>query len=362
MDPRADRGRHRRFPAALLLLSAVLTLMPEPAASADRFAFSGFGEWYGLAIREAPDTSAGRVVVSFDHAFSSEVSLTWELGLDHSGSEVEGSAHETSFGQAYVAVDLAPAHALRLGVIALPVGLMNEADEPTAFFGAEINPVETEILPGGWCEAGAGVGGPLGAALIYDLAVTSGLSVPLEGEDAYRVAEGVQSTRAPGPDNVAITGRLAWSGLPGVNLGLTGHYERDVTAGRRDVPGLLLEAHADLRHGPLGLRALYARWDLDEPLGPEGADDGRAEQLGWYLEPSLRGPVGSLPGELGAFVRFSSWDARAGDASRSRNTRWNAGLNYWPMPAMVLKLDAWKEGPGSAERSAGLGFAVGGVF
>ena len=167
-----------------------------------------------------------------------------------------------------MAVDFARDHVLRLGVIALPVGLMNEADEPTAFFGAEINPVETEIVPGGWCESGAAVGGSLGDAVAYDLAVTSGLSVPLAGDDAYRVAEGVQSTRAPRSDNLAVTGRLTWSAIPGVALGFTGHYERDVTAGRRDVPGTLVEAHADIRRGSFGLRALYARWDLDDPDDP----------------------------------------------------------------------------------------------
>ncbi len=362
MDPRTDGGRHRAVRAAFLLLWAVLTSMPNLAAGADRFAYSGFGEWYGLAVRDEPDASAGRIVVTFDHVFSSHASLTWELGLDHAGSEVEGSDHETGFGQAYVAVDLAPGHTLRLGVLALPVGLMNEADEPTAFFGAEINPVETEILPGGWCESGAAVGGPLGDAMAYDLAVTSGLSVPLEGEDAYRIAEGVQSVRSPQADSLAVTGRLTWLARPGVNLGVTGHYQTDVTGGRRDIGGLLLEAHADLRHGPLGFRALYARWDLDLPQGVPRAETGRSEQLGWYLEPSLRGGVGSLPGELGAFVRFSSWDTGAGDDTRSRNTRWNAGLNYWPVPELVLKLDAWTQAPGSVERSAGLGFAVGGVF
>lgn len=362
MDPRKEGGR-RASPAVSWLLASVLVCMPESAVGLDRLAVSGFAEWYGLAIDSEPDASAGRGVITFGHGLSSSASLTWELGFDHAGSEVEGSAHETSFGQAYVELSLRGAQALRLGVIALPVGIMNQADEPTGFFGAEINPVETEILPGGWCESGAAVGGPLGPGLAYDLAVTSGLSVPLEGEDAYRIADGVQSTRAPGSDNLAFTGRLTWAAITGIDLGVTGHYERDVTAGRRGVAGVLLEAHADVRYGPFGLRALYARWDLDD-AGKSDAEPevGRGKQLGWYIEPSVRGSVPNVPGQLGAFVRLSSWDTSAGDRIRSGNTRWNAGLNFWPMPELVLKFDAWTEGSGSVERSAGFGFAVGGGF
>ena len=126
-----------------------------------------------------------------------------------------------------------------------------------------------------------------------------------------------------------------------------------------------METHLAVRRGPWGIRALYASWHLDDP--PEaGAEPeavrGRDRQLGWYVESFLRGPVRRLPGELGTFVRFSSWDDRAADPEASRNTRWNAGINYWPVADLVVKFDAWREGPASADPAAGVGIAVGGVF
>lgn len=36
----------------------------------------------------------------------------------------------------------------------MPVGIINETHEPPAFYGVERNPVEKDILPATWWEAG----------------------------------------------------------------------------------------------------------------------------------------------------------------------------------------------------------------
>jgi hypothetical protein len=364
MHSRSRPGR-RSVRAVVLILAAVLAGIHQPASAADRTAISGFAEWYALGLDGEPDTNAGRLVVSFDHALSRHASFAWELGVDHAGGEGADANQEVGFGQAFVAVSLGRSRLLRLGVFALPLGLTNEADEPTAFFGTEINPVESLVLPAGWCESGAALGGALGHGVSYDLAVTSGLSVPVEGSSSYLLSEGVRSVRLPSAGNLAVTGRLAWTALPGVEAAATTHFQQDVTGGQLGVEALLLESHVAVRRGPWGLRALYASWHLDHPpAGREEAEAarGRDRQLGWYVESFLRGPVRRLPGELGTFVRFSSWDDRAGDSAASRNTRWNAGINYWPVKDLVLKLDAWREGPASINPASGVGIAVGGVF
>lgn len=362
-----SRKRPGRRPArgVILVLVAVLAGIPQLAHGGDRTAVSGFAEWYALGLDGEPDTNAGRVVVSFDHALTRRASFAWELGIDHAGGEAEEPAQEVGLGQAFVGVSLGQSRLLRLGVFALPLGLTNEADEPTAFFGTQVNPVESLILPAGWCESGAALGGKLGHGVAYDLAVTSGLSVALDGESAYLLREGVRSVRLPSAGNLAATGRLAWVASPGIQAGATAHFQQDVTGGRLGVDALLVETHLAVRRGPWGIRALYASWHLDDAQGagaePE-AVRGRDRQLGWYVESFLRGPVRRLPGELGTFVRFSSWDDRAADPEASRNTRWNAGINYWPVADLVVKFDAWREGPASADPAAGVGIAVGGVF
>lgn len=364
MHSRRRPGR-RSTRGLFLVIVAVLAGIPRIAYGVDRPAVSGFAEWYALDRDGEPDTNAARLVVSFDHALNRRASFNWELGVDHAGGEGEGAAQEVGFGQAFVGVSFGPSRHLRVGVFALPLGLTNEADEPTAFFGTRINPVESLILPAGWCESGAALGGDLGDGVSYDLAVTSGLSVALDGDSAYLLSEGVGSVRLPSAGNLAATGRLAWGAVPGVEAAATAHYQQDVTGGRRGVDAVLLETHLAVRRGPWGVRALYARWHLDDPAGAAAEPEavrGRERQLGWYVESFLRGPVRRLPGELGTFVRLSSWDDRAGDPEASRNTRWNAGINYWPVADLVVKFDAWSEGPASAESAAGVGIAVGGLF
>ena len=213
-----SRKRPGRRPArgVILVLVAVLAGIPQLAHGGDRTAVSGFAEWYALGLDGEPDTNAGRLVVSFDHALTRRASFAWELGIDHAGGEAEEPAQEVGLGQAFVGVSLGQSRLLRLGVFALPLGLTNEADEPTAFFGTQINPVESLILPAGWCESGAALGGKLGHGVAYDLAVTSGLSVALDGESAYLLREGVRSVRLPSAGNLAATGRLAWVASPGI--------------------------------------------------------------------------------------------------------------------------------------------------
>jgi hypothetical protein len=87
-----------------------------------------------------------------------------------------------------------------------------------------------------------------------------------------------------------VTGRIRYTGLPGLEAAASAQYQSDVTQGDLDIDGTLVEGHIDFRRGGLGLRALAARWDLDDDragLGPESGDSpGRESQWGWYIEPS----------------------------------------------------------------------------
>ncbi|NIQ09995.1 MAG: hypothetical protein GWO23_10070, partial [Gammaproteobacteria bacterium] len=40
----------------------------------------------------------------------------------------------------------------------------------------------------------------------------------------------------------------------------------DVVGTVEDLDALLLETHVDLQKGPIGLRALYATWDIDSAM------------------------------------------------------------------------------------------------
>lgn len=148
----------------------------------------------------------------------------------------------------------------------------------------------------------------------------------------------------------------------GDGLGVTGQYQNDVTQGDLGVSATLMEAHADIRKGPFGLRALYARWDLDDSDVIDASDPaaiGRDEQEGWYIEPSIRGRLWNIPGEFGAFARYNVWDNNAGASNDTEFTQWDMGVNYWPIPEVVLKFDVRMQDNDGDENDNDNGFNLG---
>jgi hypothetical protein len=99
-----------------------------------------------------------------------------------------------------------------------------------------------------------------------------------------------------------------------------------------DISGLLTAGHVDYNKGPLRIRALYARWDLD------GTDSVEAEtQSGYYVEPSYRWDLEDFYGSIGVYFRYSNYKYFSG--SLSRNKIYEVGINYWPMEQVVFKVD-----------------------
>ncbi len=233
--------------------------------------------------------------------------------------------------------------------------------EPTTFFGVERNPVEVNIIPTTWWEAGLGFRGELGNGFSYDLLGHSGLETPIAGSSAFKIRSGRNKVAKATAKSGAVTGRVKWQGLPGVELAASGQFQRDVTQSALDngaeTPASLFEAHADILRDGFGLRALYARWDL---YGNSAKRFGRDVQQGWYVEPSYR--FMTNVGEVGVFARYAQWDNEAGNSVNSTFDQVSTGINYWPHEDVVLKMDFEfndapdGRGPNDNRLNLGLGF------
>ncbi len=305
-----------------------------------------------------------RFVLSLEHEFTDSIRLFSEVEIEHAvvASDTNG---EVELEQAYLEFDLNNRHTAKTGVFLVPVGILNETHEPPTFYGVERNPVETDIIPTTWREAGADFNGELGRGFSYSLAGTSGLDVETTGSDAFLIREGRQEVSEAKANDGAVTGRLKWTGLPGVELGLTGQWQKDITQSALGVGATLLEAHGDIQQGPFGFRALYARWDLDKHNVIDASDPdaiGRDEQEGWYVEPSYKTRLGEIPGEWGLFVRYNVWDNNAGSSDDSVMKQINSGLNYWPIPDVVFKFDVQAQDNDSAENDNGFNLGIGYQF
>lgn len=322
---------------------SALSAKSEWGGMADGVQIHGYGELHynnltgkgGAA--DLDDIDFHRFVLFFGYDFSERIRFHSEFEIEHTiAGDGDDKPGYVVLEQAFLEADLNDMHSLRAGIFLMPVGLLNQTHEPPRFYGVERNSVENRILPTTWFEGGVGLVGEIGAGWRYETYVHSGLNTSTSA--LYAVRSGRQRVAHADASEPAGTLALNWS-IPGVTLGGAVNYQNDITQGRDPEAGsaLLGEVHADLKRGPLGLRALYAEWAL-EGDGPESVDADR--QYGWYLEPSYR-----INKSVGVFARYGEWDNQAGsNATASRKTQVDTGVNWWPHEQVVVKADyQWQD-------------------
>jgi hypothetical protein len=315
------------------------TSMGGHGGDAGKTTIGGYGELHYNSLDSKDEIDFHRFVLFFGHRFSDRISFYSELEVEHTQVGEGKNGGEVAMEQAFLNFDLTDSLSAKAGIILVPVGILNETHEPPIFYGVERNPVETNIIPTTWREAGAALVGRIGQGFGYDLMLSSGLKVATSGTSAYNLRSGRQSGRQADANNAAVTARVKWTGAPGVELAATVQRQDDIAQATvaDDVAGAatLWEAHAALARGPFGLRALYAQWNLDGS-GPQAL--GRDEQKGWYVEPSFK-----LSPKFGVFARYNIWDNEASDATDSEKKQKDFGFNYWPHENVVVKFDVQRQ-------------------
>jgi len=322
-----------------------VVVQAEAMASSNPFAagnvsIGGYGELHynnlddqnGTKDKDAVDFH--RFVLFFGHEFSDDLRFFSELEIEHSLAG-EGKPGEVELEQAYIQDDMSDHNTVTGGLFLMPVGIINETHEPDSFYGTERNPVEKNIIPATWWEAGLMFSGDLAPGLRYDVAVTSGLDVSKKGtKTSFKIRDGRQKVAKAQANDLAYTGRIKWTAMPGVTLAATMQYQDNITQGNiaESAEATLFETHAVIEQGNFGLRALYATWDLE---GDAPKATGYDEQTGWYVEPSYR-----ISQNLGVFARYSEWDNQAGLSSvKSEMEQIDVGINWWPHKNVVVKAD-----------------------
>jgi hypothetical protein len=343
----------------------------------ERTSVGGYGELHYNNLEDQRSVGAKsdrnefdfhRFVLFFNHRFSDRTRLYTELELEHSLSgdgTVAGKSKpgEVELEQAYIEHDLTASGSQRVkaGLFLMPVGILNETHEPDTFYGVERNNVESQIIPTTWWEGGFGFNGEIAAGLSYDAAVTSGLK--LTGSNTA-IRSGRQKVAEADGDSLAYTGRLKYTGVPGLELASTVQHQTDlyqedriVSGGKRTTQAWLYEAHAAYQGEHFGLRALFAQWDIDDEI--ERVLAGADQQQGWYVEPSWR-----FNPQWGVFARYSEWDNRA--TVNSLDTEFaqvDIGVNYWLEPHVVFKLDLQNQNaPANQRELDGFNLGVGYSF
>jgi hypothetical protein len=324
----------------------------------ERTTIGSYGEMHYNWLRDGNNDDAEKKTLDFHrfvlfvgHEFTDKIRLFSELEVEHSLSG-DGQPGEVELEQAFVEWDILRDYTIRGGLFLMPVGILNETHEPTTFYGVERNPIEKNIVPTTWWEGGIGGSSRWTHGLSGDLALTTGLKT-----DNFDIRDGRQKVAKADASHGALTGRFAWRGFPGLEIAATGQYQTNINASGEKTPASLFETHLIYHRGPFGLRALYARWDL---FSDDARASGKDKQYGYYVEPSFK-PWNYL----GGFFRFSEWNNSHGDESSGGNRmrQYDVGLNYWPIPNVVVKFDyQWQDAPREKSEFDGFNLGIGYSF
>jgi hypothetical protein len=305
-------------------------------------------------------TTVARAVVYLGYKFDRHFVLNTEIEYENAvvASDKGGEA-EVEF--AYIDYMNSRPFNARAGLMLIPMGLVNEQHEPTAFLGVRRPDVEDVIIPSTWREIGFGVYGEAGP-FAYRGYMVNGLNAA-----GYSADEGIHEGSQEGSEalakNWAFTGRVDFVGVPGLAVGaslFTGDsgQGRFTPAGQK-IRGLttVVDAHADWRWRGLWLRGLYAHTTIDDASlinqlnDFEGDESIGSAQYGWYLQGAfdlLSLGSATAKSALLPFVRYEEYDTQhevpAGYERNPENHvhQLTLGLSYYPISRLVLKAD-WQQ-------------------
>jgi hypothetical protein len=322
--------------------------------------FSGSRE-DGSPSNLKPMVDVARAVFYFGYKFDAHFVFNSEVEYEHAVTASDkGGETEVEFAT----LDWLSGHRAwnaRAGLMLIPVGLINQLHEPPVFLGARRPDVETVILPSTWREIGVGGWGDAGP-FTYRLYLVNGLNSAGYAADGLR--EGSQEGSNALARDVAVTGRLDWTGLPGVVVGAS-FFTGNAGQGRTTPTGegfaartTFVDLHLDAKWRGASFRALWAQSTVgdaaavDQANGLTGDETVGRRQAGWYVEAGFD-VLSLLPKSrmtLTPFARYEAWDTQAavpdGYIRNPENdvTQWTAGLVFKPIPQVVVKIDGqWRK-------------------
>jgi len=305
----------------------------------------GYGELHYNNLDNGSEIDFHRYVMFLNYEFAEDLNFYSELEIEHSIAG-DGKVGEVELEQAFIQWGFNQNHNLKFGLFLVPLGIINETHEPNTFYGVERNSVEKNVIPATWWEAGVGFNGQIAPGWGYDAAVHSGLNLDTGNTSASKrtsIRSARQKVGEASAENLAATIRLTYSGTPGIKLSAAYQRQTDLTqsvASGIGVSGIganLYEFDAQFQRDMFAFRALYAKWDIDSEINL--LNPGSDEQVGWYLEPSIK-----LNSKLGLFARYGGYDLTANDSSAaSEKKQFDFGVNYWLHPQVVIKFDYQKQ-------------------
>lgn len=244
---------------------AANTASSQRAGWAGNTTVSAYGEiGYSRPTKDvsASNTDVQRAVIGMQHRFDDRTKMVAEWEWEHAITSSDDSG-ESEVEQLWVEREFDNGVRGRAGLFLMPVGLLNQNHEPTAYYGTYRPDVDTKIIPSTWREVGLGANGDLGNGLNWDVALTTAPNLShwdassTEGRDRGPL----QAIHGEGQFAAARTfgtvAALNWRGVPGLWVGGSAVYD-NIGQSQPGFAGdgakmLMIEGHARYQIGSLDL-------------------------------------------------------------------------------------------------------------
>ncbi len=271
-----------------------------------------------------------RAVFYFGYRFNEDWVFNSEIEMEH--------VKELSVEFAYLDW-LGGSEALnaRVGLMLLPLGLVNEYHEPTTFLAANRSVIESKLIPTTARENGAGIFGAVGS-WDYKLFLVNGMDGTGFADDSLRGGR-QKGARALANDFAAVAS-LETTARPGLRFGVSAYMgDSGQDQGDGDMATEIFEAHCDYRAGPLWARGMLAVAGVEDRAAGDINLSGAYTELGY----DLLGGDGEEA--LYPFLRYEDLDEDDGNDT----TALTYGLHYRPLDNLVFKLDHTDYGDGDGD-------------
>lgn len=357
--------------------------------------------------------SIPRFVIAGDYKFSRHWMLGAEIEFEAGGTgaayEIENTENgeyesevekggEVALEQFHLTYRLNNAFMVRVGHQIVPVGLTNAHHEPILFFGTVRPEGEASIIPNTWHETGVSIMGQFGrrwASFDYQAMVVAGLNA--NGFDRNTWVKGGKQGLFEFDNftSPAYVARVNYRGIPGLRLGASFYYLHNAAANSDkpqtysfDVPVRIWSVDAQYQHryfvargnlmgGNVGnssrLSARNTRLSTNSPYSRLTPVAERAVSYGGEAGLRLKNMVKNpkMP-DLIPFARYEYYNAQekvitdnyssTTADNRLKTSMWVAGLNYRPLPYLVIKADYTKRRIGDGKYKSENEFALGVAF
>lgn len=232
--------------------------------SEKRYSISGFGEasfvnYYGAKNDLSGDlelyyTNLYRFATFFGYRFSDKLIWNSELQVEylHDGNR---EAHAEFLFEAFLDYLWKDYLKIRFGYFPLPIGYVNNNDEPVMFYSVNRSEVERLITPTTWIEFGAMFYGNITRDLSYSVGVSQGLNAARYLSGTW-VRQGREITFGL-PKSLSLSPKFIYNGLPNLSLSVSGFFGN---SGQEQV--IMRNGEQTVVKAPVRIGTGYAKYEI----------------------------------------------------------------------------------------------------